>query len=238
MADALENTVAPVDTRAPSELGYVFVATYGRSGSTLLQGLLNAIPGYIIRGENGDALYKLYGYHDIIATRRGEEIGKARRGAGRWPSTPRHPWYGIGGFEAEESYRLIRELALGTLLRPEPTTRVTGFKEIRWWHGDWKEYVAFLRRVFPGARFIVNTRDHDAVMRSKWWEKEGNAKEILDRRERQLRGMLDLLGDDGFHLHYDDYVDDPARLRGLYGWLGEPFDEASVRDVMSHKHSY
>ena len=30
--------------------------TYGRSGSTLVQGLLNSIPGYLIRGENSAAL--------------------------------------------------------------------------------------------------------------------------------------------------------------------------------------
>ena len=31
---------------------YLFVITYGRSGSTVLLNLLNAIEGYTIRGEN------------------------------------------------------------------------------------------------------------------------------------------------------------------------------------------
>jgi len=31
---------------------YVFVVTYGRSGSTLMQGLLNALPGVLVRGES------------------------------------------------------------------------------------------------------------------------------------------------------------------------------------------
>ena len=34
------------------ELDYVFVMTYGRSGSTLLMGILNSIPGWLLRGEN------------------------------------------------------------------------------------------------------------------------------------------------------------------------------------------
>jgi hypothetical protein len=38
------------------DLGYVFVMTYGRSGSTLLMGLLNTIPGYLVRGENDDGM--------------------------------------------------------------------------------------------------------------------------------------------------------------------------------------
>lgn len=35
------------------------MVTYGRTGSTLLQGLLNAIPGYWIYGENGGFLLTL-----------------------------------------------------------------------------------------------------------------------------------------------------------------------------------
>lgn len=48
---------------ARQPLGYLFVVTYGRSGSTLVQGLLNSIPGYLIRGENRGVLYRLYQYH-------------------------------------------------------------------------------------------------------------------------------------------------------------------------------
>lgn len=39
--------------------GYVFIITYGRSGSTLTQNLLNSLPGYCIRGENSNLLYFL-----------------------------------------------------------------------------------------------------------------------------------------------------------------------------------
>ena len=46
------------DLNAVSE-GFVFVVTYGRSGSTLLQNVLNTIPGYCIRGENANTLAHL-----------------------------------------------------------------------------------------------------------------------------------------------------------------------------------
>ena len=39
---------------------YVFVVTYGRSGSTLVQGLLNAFPRVLVRGENDLYLLDLY----------------------------------------------------------------------------------------------------------------------------------------------------------------------------------
>ena len=39
------------------------------------------------------------------------------------------------------------------------------------------------------------------------------------------------LGDAAYRVHYDDYVADPGVLRGMFEWLGEPWDEAAVRAV-------
>jgi hypothetical protein len=54
--------------RARRDLGYVFIVTYGRSGSTLLQGVLNSIPGYLVRGENRQALRHLRALMQITRT--------------------------------------------------------------------------------------------------------------------------------------------------------------------------
>jgi hypothetical protein len=79
---------------------YVFVVTYGRSGSTLTQGLLNTLPRTLVRGENN--LYLLFMF-------RAERLAKtfkkqhSRHGAGStssafyglprcgWPSSPGQP---------------------------------------------------------------------------------------------------------------------------------------------------
>ena len=45
------------------DLDHVFVMTYGRSGSTLLMGILNSIPGWLLRGENRHAMRHLYDFH-------------------------------------------------------------------------------------------------------------------------------------------------------------------------------
>ena len=39
---------------------YLFTLTYARSGSTLLQNILNSVPGVLFRGENAGALNGLY----------------------------------------------------------------------------------------------------------------------------------------------------------------------------------
>jgi hypothetical protein len=211
------------------DLGYVFIMTYGRSGSTLVQGLLNAIPGYLVRGENSASLNHLHAFHKnmLAESQRGNLVGRRK---------VTHPFYGMPDFPPERSLRDIRRLVLDTVLRPEPDTRVTGFKEIRWYQDDLDDYCAWMREVFPGARFVVNTRNQADVLKSKWWAKQDNAAYLAGIEERILR-VADGLGDAAYRVHYDDYVSDPAVLRGLYDWLGEEFDLESVRVTLGTRHS-
>jgi hypothetical protein len=211
------------------ELDYLFVVTYGRSGSTLLQGILTSIPGYLIRGENGGALYQHFQWHSGLAALRDKHGHTA---------FVRNAWYGIGAYSDDVAYTALRQFALTTLMRPEADTRVIGFKEIRWPEEDLSEYVAFLRKVFPGARFIINPRDLEQVAQSKWWAKDPESPQLLATTEARLLELGDELGDDAFRVHYNDYVESPERLKPLFDWLGAPWDEQAVRDTMAVKHSY
>lgn len=214
-------------------LNYLFVVTYGRSGSTLVQGLLGSIPGYLIRGENRGVLYRLYQYHSALEAAR-DEFSRIES------LTTRDSWFGIDEYAASTSIARMRSLLLDALLKPRPDTRVIGFKEIRWFYDDWERYLAFVRELFPGARFVINTRDHGAVANSQWWSKQRRADVLrkLAGYEQQLDAMAAVLGDAAFRVHYDDYVADPETLAGLFEWLGEPFDVAAVTQTMAVKHSF
>jgi hypothetical protein len=216
--------------RSPRDLEYVFVMTYGRSGSTLMMGLLNSIPGYLIRGENRDAVHHLYRFHMTM-------VGEMRRAKKAALRAPTHPYYGIGDFPRRVSVRDIRKLVVDTVMRPEPDTRVTGFKEIRWDQDDLEAYVPWLRRVFPGARFVVNTRNLDDVVQSKWWRKDPAARTKLAEYEARILALAETLGDAAYRVHYDEYVENPLVLKGLYDWLGEEFDEQGVLETLAVKHS-
>ena len=210
-------------------LGYVFVVTYGRSGSTLLMGVLNSLPGYLVRGENGGAAHHLFRFHATLATEKARAEPRVLR-------QRTHPWFGIADVPLARSVADSRRLLLDTVLRPREDTRVTGFKEIRWAQPDLEAYVAWLREVFPGARFVVNTRAHADVLKSKWWA-EGDRSATLAAIETRLLALADDLGDAAYRVHYDDYVADPTALRGLVEWLGETWDEESVRAVLARRHS-
>lgn len=217
--------------RDRTDLSYLFVVTYGRSGSTLLQGILSSIPGVMIRGENGGVLRQLFLFHDTARVHR-ERLRRSE------PLPPSHPWWGIDGYPDATALRDIRMLLLETVLRPDPDTRVVGFKEIDWMPERMPEQLEFVRAVFPGARFVLNTRDLQHVASSKWWARNPNALAELQTMEKQYVEALAALGDDAYRVHYDEWVADPAALRGLFEWLGEEFDEDRVRAVMTVPHSY
>lgn len=221
----------PVAPGVAPDLDYVFVATYGRSGSTLVQGVLNSLPGWLVRGENRGAVRHLHAYHRTCAA----EAARVRAGNGATATS--HPWFGIGGYPDALALDRVRGLVVDTLLRPEPETRVTGYKEIRWADPDVLEHVDWLRAVFPGARFVVNTRDHAAVARSGWWAGDPDALTTLAALERRLLEVAEHLGDAAHRVHYDEYVAEAEPLRGLVEWLGETYDASAVRGVLDTRHA-
>ena len=91
--------------------------------------------------------------------------------------------------------------------------------------------------MFPGARFVVNTRNHEDVLRSGWWTRQTDPAAVLARVESRILALAESLGEAAYRVHYDDYVADPSTLAGLFAWLGEPFDEAAVRVVLDTRHS-
>jgi hypothetical protein len=217
--------------RDRTDLSYVVVVTYGRSGSTLLQGILSSVPGVMIRGENGGLVGHLFRFHDTARTHR-ERLARP----GGLP--PSHPWWGIDGYPDDAALRNLRSLLLETVLRPAADTRVVGFKEIDWTMDRLPDVLAFLQAVLPGARFVLNTRDLEAVARSKWWARDPDALTKLREMERTFVEAIADLGDAAYRVHYEDYVADPGVLRGLFVGLGEDYDEERVRAVMDVRHSY
>lgn len=209
---------------------FLFVVTYGKSGSTLLMGLLDSLPGYCIRGENRGVLYHLFRYHSKAVAERG-----------KWsrsdPLPPTHPWYGIDDYPSATAVAGMRRLVIDTLLRPEPGTKVAGFKEVRWWMTGPVEYLDFIDTLFPGVRYILNTRNLDNVAQSSWWRKIPTARADLAKVEERLKDTVARRGERGYHVHYDDYVKDPSILRDLCDWLGVEYDEERFAAVMARRHT-
>lgn len=219
----------------PPITGTVIILTYGRSGSTLIQHLLNTIPGYSIRGENDGVIASLA---EAWATLVNSKNIKPRI-RNQIVTTSDHPWFGAERIDPEAYGRGLAHSFIDAVLQPPAGTTVTGFKEIRWnpANGNFWRSARFLRDCFPNPRFIINTRDHNDVARSGWW------------KDRPRDAVLAQLGamDTAFsefaaanpqichQIRYGDYTADHGTLRGLYDFLGAPWDAAQVQRLMAKR---
>ena len=214
---------------------FVFIVTYGRSGSTLLQNLLNSLPGYLIRGENNNTVLHLA--QAWRAINKADQIN-IRRAKGT-VTDQTNPWFGAELIEAKIYGRALAESFVRHVLNPHPDTRVSGFKEIRFANNPkffWT-YLNFLQECFPDAKFVFNTRNHAAVAQSGWWQSRDPAEvsEQLTKAEDLFAAYQRKYPKRCHAVHYDDYVADPLLLEGLFSFLGEPYDPELVRTVLDRK---
>jgi hypothetical protein len=209
---------------------YVFIVTYGRSGSTLLMSLLNTIPGYRINGENYNALYRLY-QADAAITKAFQKHSDSRH------LVSRGAWYGAPRMRPQLFRYELAASFVAHVLRPEPGDRVLGFKEIRYIKSDMPDltgFLGFLRRTFPDCKIIFNHRNVTDVANSSWWANSGRSVDKLEAADARLRAIPD----DEQHLHffYDDIDDSLKNIRALFEFLGEEPDERAVREVLEVRH--
>jgi len=229
--------------------GFVFIVTYGRSGSTLLQNMLNAIPGYLVRGENDNILYHLAKVwmtvrdNSAFANRRkelGKDLPDKPVGTLSPPyGTPADPYFGAERVDAGVLGKRLATVFTNQVLKPEPDTRVTGFKEIRF-HltgDDMERYLDFMRFFFPRSRLIFNTRNLADVKNSGWWAQysQDDFMAEVGEADRRFRSYAQKHPRRSMLMHYDEYKNDPEAFRPLFDFLGETYDRQRVEAVMSQK---
>jgi Sulfotransferase family len=212
--------------------GFVFVVTYARSGSTLLQALLNAHPDVAVRGENNAALYHLYRAIEALRSTRADHGRPVTAGKSD------EPWYGAdlveaGVFEARAMTAFVRRV-----LCPPPGTKISGFKEIR--HNaatipqtHFAPYMDFLLSRFPGSRIIFNSRRAEDVARSAFvtrQDPEHVMAWVADCDRRFSAYAQD--NPRTIHLRYEDWVADHGMIHDMLRFAGVTPDADAVARVM------
>lgn len=226
-------------TDSGAELSFLTIVTFGRSGSTALQAALNAHPDTIIRGENYSALRGIQDYTDSIAA------AADRHHAGK----PQHPWFGTARLDPTAALTDQRRHVIEFLLRPKPTTRWTGFKEVRYEVGHIEDadvlanHLLFLNTLLPGMRYLVNVRDPQAAARSGWWSKHPDALGALEQTIENLREATTtvnaVLGPRrAVLIDHDRWRNEPQVVIDALSALGYPVDADIVRSALSEQLSH
>ncbi|MFN3513530.1 MAG: sulfotransferase family protein [Phenylobacterium sp.] len=210
---------------------FVFIVTYGRSGSTLVQKLIGGLPGYHIRGENSDALRGLVRSYQAAL--------KAKEEFGKQPTPPDTPWYGAYDIDPRSYGETLADQFVRQILMPPPDARAVGFKEIRYFHEpeELETYIAFIRQFFAPARFVFNTRNPEAVAGSSWWKEKPREEVVAQIADwnRTIEAYVARHPQDCLLVHYDAFVADPERLRPLFEFLGEPYDPDYVAQTLEKR---
>lgn len=223
--------VVPLRRRPRARFSNLFIVTYGRSGSTLIQGMINTIPGYVVRGENNDIAGSL-----LAAYRQ-----MPQRAFGPRVCDTTDPYYGQEYLNSPYYMKGFRRFFEEVLLADQARAgvRCFGFKEVRYTPEDIDDKLKFLRAVFPECCFVFNIRAAAEVVASQ--------KSVAFP---DVRSVEDIAALDGFFHDYAqthdhgavvDYRDVKAlsgSFRALFDFLGEPFDQERLRRQLSLKHSY
>jgi hypothetical protein len=215
---------------------FILPISIGRTGSTLLMGLLNSFSGVLVRGENNLFCYDLM---KSVA----QLEGSLEQSGGQ--STD--PWFGTEEIDIDRyitnlRQSVVRELEGSRNMAHE--LKWIGYKEIRYFdlgEDDLFKFIVFLDRFFPNVHFIHHTRDYSEISNSGWWGNYRPDLLIPKFRDFDLR-VSDILNscfrERTFNSRYEDIVND---ANGFYQNLARFLDlepeEGAADFVMKMTHS-
>ena len=213
----------------------LLIITYGRSGSTLLQGVLNTPDNVLIRGENWNFCFHLFKSYQAIA--------KTKNHCG---DSSRRAFYGNAHLDEkyfiEQMQKTVKEMLIGD----EKGIGCYGFKEIRYSNSELEneasDYLNFLESLFPNPCFIFNTRNQKDVVdswhRVGWESDKVEAAKEIEQLESNLFDLMNVRKDKSFHITYEDVIGKSHRLKELFDFVGMEFDAAKIDNALSRKHSF
>lgn len=182
---------------------FLFIVATGRSGSTSVMSMINNIPGFFMSGENFNEASRL---RYMVGTRTDAHSEQCR---GRSRACT---------MEARRSIlKVVQDWIWESNLPPpgpSTSTRVAGFKEIRWDEED----VRFIQQACPCSRFIISTRKDLAKQRAS--AMYAIQPDILDQRRLQVQRIVGLIPpSQRFGLAMEDIS--AESMNHLVEWLGE-----------------
>ncbi|WP_319781507.1 sulfotransferase [Oceanisphaera sp. IT1-181] len=217
-----------------------FIITYGRTGSTLLMGLLNSYEEIQIKGENFNFIKGLYYSY--------KKLTELKETYGKKPQPITAPFYGAETTNVDLFTEQLRDIIKNQLVtHDKEKIKCWGFKEIRYtsealnFEGNYeiKKYLDFIKKIFPDACFIFLTRDHNEVSDSAFWKQTKKIKvvETLEIFEKEATSWSSDRSD-SFWIDYKDLIDKNNNLKMMHDFIGIKYDIEHIEKVTSIEYSY
>lgn len=229
----------------PCQRRFLIVIATGRSASTTLTWMLDALPGVRMSGENNDVLKHIHSMIDGTA----EQLPfKRQRQDGEEKNSWSHNVVPEGAFAcvAQKMIETINPPVKNeTYLEMDEELKIIGFKTIRLQNGvkleALPEIVKFINESFPCARIIVNIRSEvdlqaksqiitfttfkgqrlaDKVKDLEEEKRLTDRAKALEEENEKLKRIAQLFGNRAKLMDSSEWTTDVNRLNQVVGWLG------------------
>lgn len=236
----------------------LFIISQGRDGSTLLQRLLNQIPGFNICGENWDFMGSMMDVNYHLKSLLHDEDHKVQS-----ISKDKYDEYENSDLDFKPAwYNNFNpsdvKCNITTFIKNMLNTtnhRVWGCKEIRWAveyeylvkdniryldgfklmsYEVFKRRLDYIKILFPNCKFIFTSRNIEDQLKSGWWAEHKYSKETLITLNNYNNSYLKH-SDNSYHLTYNDIIECSDNFKNLYTFLNEEFVNDSYNKVINKK---
>ena len=210
----------------------ILIVTYGRSGSTLLQGLLNSIDGVLVRGENENFIIGLYESYERLCLAK-KHLKSIK---------PSHSWYGVHlidiGLFIQHCTAIIEDAILADQ-KYNNDIKAYGFKEVRYYEAEkFDKYLDFLDKVFPNVCFIFNTRNKNDVSNSSWWKNRSkdSVVKLLEDTENKFKNYAKNHPNNCFLIKYEDVINKTENLKSMFEFIGAGYVDRDIDKIINLPH--
>jgi len=214
------------------------VLSYPRTGSTVIQRVINTSPNSICIGEKPMAINHLAAFASSLID------AKTTIPQNLFPDIPldddRNPVYLSHLVDVDAATNYLKAVFVRHVLG------VVHAENVGWKENFISSYpdeavanaeIAFVRRLFPNILFILNIRDPEECANSSVWRFRDDAKdEISQRREWMLRGHeTGLFGANCILLNHDEWKHDLSKLVGPLRAVGIHAPDEAAHRVASER---
>lgn len=218
------------DLCQPCRRRFLIVMATGRSASTTLTFMLDALPGVRMSGENNDELKAIRNMMDNVLLE--DRFTRIVDRQSAWGHNPMPP-----GATACVGQHMIEAINppltdVHGIVLEDDTNTIVGFKTIRFLEGlqkgkDIRSFVTWVQENFPCTRFIVNVPSSEKEQFSsqmKYWKNQTVTDErlrALHEQNERLRELVTLIGkDQAYLLDSSKWTKNIDHLNQAVEWLG------------------
>lgn len=216
---------------------HFIVLSYPRTGSTVIQRLINTDPDAICVGEKPMAINHLYDFYQSVEDSK-FDIPRLFRNIPL--DDDRNPVYHVDKVDFPLLMNMIRETFEDIVLAPGNKIHI-GWKEnfiSPYADGEISDkQIMFIRSLFPDIKFLLNVRDPEETAKSPIWKmREGALEEIKVRREWMIdRQKSKLFGPGSMLLNYDKWSKNGDIIIGQLWDFGFRVDYEKCKDILSER---